>query len=396
MSDLPLINKKEEGSLRYTVVGPRNNNETDGNKEICPISLVILNRANKFQRANIFLKLSKMNFKEIISIENSNPVYDIENLSSAYRNFKMIFTNHLVDVIDNKKSIANSLKNQELSYNDLKKSGKKTIRKEVIEENLKKISNIDSDRKMQEIKKNINQELSKDISIGEKINIAIKEACSDYVFVVWSDMILNPISLKLISKIEEDNNLCTIPTIRNHKSQMVQNIVLPKEEKKSLKIVNRVPTYYRTRSLFPLDYIGIYNKSKFLEIGGYDSEIKNSVWQKMDFGYRVYTLGHEIINNLALQIGIDKNTLIPEDFIVNEENSPDYKRFYLKNMLFEIKDQETILSNLKIIEYLKTKKKFSIDAVKEFLSFREEIVKTHFKHTAKEITELLEDSIEEK
>ena len=68
-------------STPYTVIGnsPVKQNTAD---HLSEITLIVLSQGSRFQRIEYFEKLSRMGWAEIISVENQNPSYDVETLTS--------------------------------------------------------------------------------------------------------------------------------------------------------------------------------------------------------------------------------------------------------------------------------------------------------------------------
>jgi len=82
MNTIPLTTKTG-GSAVYTIVG----NEVPLPNDSGPyssITLIVLGRGGKFQRTEMFDRLSKVGWAEILSVENPNPSYDLEQLTTRY------------------------------------------------------------------------------------------------------------------------------------------------------------------------------------------------------------------------------------------------------------------------------------------------------------------------
>ena len=84
----------------------------------------------------------------------------------------------------------------------------------------------------------------------------------------------------------------------------------------------------RTNTLFPDDYVGLYDRGRFLDLGGYDREIGSAFWQLMDFGFRIYLWGYSIPVLPGFRMGY---RTLPDP--VDETVKPGYARFYAKNLV---------------------------------------------------------------
>jgi len=252
----------------YTAVGGRERSASNG------ISAVILNRTG-LPRRSFFQELEKTGFDNVISIESASVHFDIEEMAERFPFVRFILP-----------------ENQ--------------------------------------------------INLGEQINLAASEIESPLFFVLRNDMKLvaggnaRRMAERLSVNSEEDaktekntgfKRLCTVPLIMNSNYGALPTLVMPMTHNRKMKTVFSEPQQEGELSIFPYDGIGIYDRQRFIQIGGYDTTINNPHWQLMDFGFRAYLWGEEISLNLHYKISCD-GELPPQDFTV-EEN---YRRFYLKNL----------------------------------------------------------------
>jgi len=254
----------------YTAVGGKERIASTG------ISAVILNRQGSFPRRSFFQELEKTGFDNVISIETSSPHYDIEDLSSRFPFVRFILPEN-------------------------------------------------------------------DINLGEQINLAASEIESPLFFVLRSDMkiIAGGTARRMaerlsVSQEEIDENggkrpgfkrLCTVPVIVNSNYEVFPSLVSPVTHRRKMKTVFFEPHVEGDLSLYPFDGIGIYDRRRFINTGGYDATLKNIHWQLMDFGFRAFLWGEEIALNLQLKLSCDAEIPV-ENYTVEES----YRRFYLKNL----------------------------------------------------------------
>ena len=169
--------------------------------------------------------------------------------------------------------------------------------------------------------------LSEDVTIGERINMAIAESNGRYNLVIWNDQKCPTISTKLIRRIDERDALCTVPVLQNTRGEVLPTIQAPAFYNKQLRVVPLPPLKDKTPSVYPFDYCGIYNKERFTLTGGYDFLLSTSYWQKLDFGFRAFMWGEQIICDTAFRINYYGD--VPSDDTTREQS---YKLFYLKNL----------------------------------------------------------------
>ena len=225
---------------------------------------------------------------------------------------------------------------------------------------------------------------------GEQINIGIEEAESDFVFVIWNNMKISytSLSVRLIEYLYDEKPICTVPVLKNMDNNMIPSISIPAFQKKSLKIIFTFPKRKGVKSLFPFDYAGIYNREKYLYCGGYDFSIKNSYWQKMDFGMRVNLWGEKIVCFTALQTSYIADSLA-------DDNSIDqyYRKFYLKNLAVRFNGDSGYLPGSRFLQYLSRSGEGFFTAKKNFEEARKwvELNKFRFKYDCRSLTELWKD-----
>ncbi|MBN2051484.1 MAG: glycosyltransferase [Spirochaetales bacterium] len=172
--------------------------------------------------------------------------------------------------------------------------------------------------------------LHKEAGVGEQINIGMAEAAGRYVLVLWNDMKIQQVTVlaRVVEKLQESGVLAVVPVLQNQKQQIIPSIQAPAFYRKALKVLTLQPSADGAVTLFPFDYVAVYNKESFLLLGGYDYTIANSYWQKMDFGFRTYMWGSRILCHTGMQFRY--GTDIPM-----EDTTPDesYRRFFLKNLV---------------------------------------------------------------
>jgi len=301
---------------QYTAVGGKERIASTG------ISAVVLNRTGQHQRRSFFADLEKTGFDNIISIESCAPHYDIEELSGRFPFVRFILP-------------------------------------------------------------------EKALNLGEQINLAASEIDNPLFFVIRSDMkfIAGGTARRMAERLivaanEAGENeittgfkrLCTVPVIMNANYESMPTLTAPMTQRKKLQSAFLEPHTEGDLSLYPFDAVGIYDKTRFIQTGGFDITIKNNFWQLMDFGFRAHLWGEEIA--LSLQLKLSYNGEMPsEDTTVNH----DYKRFYLKNLAPIFRSDYAHLPLYCFPSFLvKTGEEIS-SAWKEFKECRKWVVKNKFR-----------------
>jgi hypothetical protein len=270
MSTIPTTFNETPAS--YTAVGGKERFASTG------LSAVLLNRGGRYPRRAFFQELEKTGFDYVISIESSPERYDMEELSNRFPYLRFILPR-------------------------------------------------------------------REVSLGEQINLAASELDSPLFFVLWNDLAIfagggaGRMAERLSGKTEEsDENgadekrspfkrLCTVPVIQNSRFETLPSLIAPAVFRKKIRTVFFTPRYEGQLSLYPFDGVGIYDRERFIRLGGFDGTLQNTYWQFMDFGFRAQLWGEEI--GLGQQIKLSYDGEIPAE---NNTAEASYRRFYLKNL----------------------------------------------------------------
>jgi hypothetical protein len=272
MNTIPTI--FNEKITPYTAVGGKERVASTG------ITAIVLNRPGLPRRA-FFQDLEKTGFDNIISIESCAPHYDIEELSLRFPFIRFILPEN-------------------------------------------------------------------EINLGQKINLAASEIESPLFFVLRSDMkiIAGGTARRMAERLSintdetEENQshnisekktgfkrLCTVPLIMNSNYETLPSLITPLTQRKKIRTYFSEPYNEGDLSLYPFDGIGIYDRQRFINTGGFDVTLNNTYWQLMDFGFRSFLWGEEISLNLHFKLSCDD-----EPSSENYSIGNDYRRFYLKNL----------------------------------------------------------------
>ncbi|MCL2066628.1 MAG: hypothetical protein FWG99_04095 [Treponema sp.] len=254
----------------YTVVGGEERRAATG------LTAVILNRQGRYPRRTFFQELEKTGFDNVVSIESSSEIYDVEELSGRFPFLRFILP--------------------------------KT-----------------------------------ELTLGEKINLAALEIENPLFFVLWNDLkfIAGGTAARMVERLSCVNDegevngkksnrfkrLCTVPVILNSRYEILPTIITPVSQRKKMRTLLMEPGVEGMASLYPFDGVGIYDRKRFISLGGFDNSLKNAHWQSMDFGFRAYLWGEQIA--LGQQIKLSYDGQMPVEDSTAEAS---YRRFYLKNI----------------------------------------------------------------
>ncbi len=234
--------------------------------------------------------------------------------------------------------------------------------------------------------------LHKSMTRGEQINLGIQEASGQYVFVFWNDMkVISPLTVSLMKKLHESERLCTVPILQNTRMETVPSIMVPAFYRKTIKLIPMVPQQSEVKSLFPFDYCGLYHRKRFLLTGGFDPQMKNPYWQKVDFGFRSHMWGESIRCDTSFRLRYLAEQE-PEDTTPDES----YKLFFLKNLTIHFGGDMGSLPIGRFFSYYLRSGSGLVSAIREFRETRNWVKrnKYRFVRDAKSVTDLWEEAEE--
>ncbi|MDR2900877.1 MAG: hypothetical protein LBV20_05105 [Treponema sp.] len=311
----------------YTVVGGIQKAGSTG------LSAILLNRGGRYPRRTLFQELEKSGFDYIVSIEGLEERYDVEDLSSRFPSVKFIL-------------------------------------------------------------------LKQALSIGEQINLAVSEIPSPLFFVLWNDIRIlhGGGAAKIAERMLRDEHdlfsaehnqsaykrLCTVPVIQNSQFETLPTCMSPAFYKKSLKTVPSSTSKEGGISLYPFDGVGIYDRERFIQLGGFDPTLSAPHWQLMDFGFRSWLWGETIASTQLVRMSYDGD--IPSEDSTAEES---YKRFYLKNIAPVFRGDLAHIPLRRYLSYVRKSGDGVFEAWEDFSAAREwvEINQYRFKSDAQTLIE---------
>ena len=257
----------------YTVVGGTERRAPTG------LSAVILNRGGRHPRYSYFEELEKAGFDYVLSMESSSTRYDLESLSQSFPFVRFVL-------------------------------------------------------------------LQEPVSPGEEINLAAAELSSPLFFVLRNDLKIlrggaaDRMADRLlvggipgaVEKGRQYKRLCTVPLVQDGRSEVMPTIISPalvpeRNLMAAFRTIPYVPRKEGLASLYPFDGIGIYDRDRFIRLGGFDPCIQNFHWQLMDFGFRSFLWGEEIASTQYIKLAYD-GTIPQEDTTLGGS----FFAFYLKNL----------------------------------------------------------------
>ncbi|MCR5612106.1 hypothetical protein [Treponema sp.] len=167
------------------------------------------------------------------------------------------------------------------------------------------------------------------VTAGDLINIGMAECESEYVLVLRDTLQISSFVVlpNAAQKLAEKQNYCYVPRLVIDKNQPLSTNFIPFVQKGVFKVESTLNASDSIPTLYPLDFIGMYNRKKFIQLGGFDYTIESPYWQNLDLAFRAWLWGEKILSTTSFQLSYLENGPV-EDTTSNLSQF----RFYLKNL----------------------------------------------------------------
>ncbi|WP_191017037.1 hypothetical protein [Treponema zioleckii] len=169
-------------------------------------------------------------------------------------------------------------------------------------------------------------------SVGDLINIGMSEVspANEYVLVLRDNIRITSdlLNANLAAKLVEKSPFCVTPRLLTKENNSFPILFSPFVKKSVLSVTASSAVSDRMPNLYPFDFVGLYNRDKFIRLGGFDYTITASYWQNLDLAFRAWLWGERI--NFSTTFSLSYNSDIDvEDMSANQSSN----RFYLKNLV---------------------------------------------------------------
>lgn len=229
--------------------------------------------------------------------------------------------------------------------------------------------------------------LGREASVGDRLNVGIREARSPVALALWSDMTVPALSLRIVERVESFRAVCVVPALRNERNETMPSVIAPAFYRSYFRTIPAQPGSEGNPTLFPYADVGFFDCERFDRIGGYDPAITNPYWQRLDFGVRAHLWGERIA--VLPSVRVDATRALPP-----EDTTPDasYARFHLKNLAIRFVRDQGRLPPRQLIPFL-TRSGLGLAAgIREFRDVRAWVGahRYRFVQDARRMTELWE------
>lgn len=213
-------------------------------------------------------------------------------------------------------------------------------------------------------------------SDGELINLAMSEVDSEYVLVLRDNLYIPSgiILQNLGERLTKENYYCIVPRLLDQNKSGIPTQFVPSVEKKSFRVEEIAGITDGTKTIFPFDYIALYNRKKFIQLGGFDYTIQSPYWQNLDLGLRSWLWGEQTRLTTMLHF-----SYIDEIPLAEKAYNLDYLRYHLKNELPKFRNDHAHISNLSFFGFRNHSSCGLLEARRQFSAAKKWVERNKYK-----------------
>ena len=213
-------------------------------------------------------------------------------------------------------------------------------------------------------------------SDGEIINLAMSEIDADYVLILRDSLYIpsGVVLANLAERLLAENIYCVVPRLMDKNKNGLYTLFTPGAEKSHFVIDSSSFVTDGKKTVYPKDYIGLYNRKKFIQLGGFDYTIQSAYWQNLDLAVRSWLWGEETKLTTMLQFSyIDEPPV--EDRTINQ----DYLRYHLKNEVPKYKNQMAFIKKSSFVKFLFLSSCGYLEAKRQFNAAKDWVEKNKYR-----------------
>ncbi len=226
-----------------------------------------------------------------------------------------------------------------------------------------------------------------DVNIGDLINLGMSESASPYVLVVHDDMCMDDLlfNATLAKKLIAQKQFCFVPRLLTRDKQSVPVRFIPSVNKSVFYVESSISIGDGVNTLYPFDHAGLYDRQKFMQLGGFDYTITAPYWQKLDLFVRAWLWGETISLSTSMQFVYGQDVPVEDNTV-----ELSYLRFYLKNLLPSFQSDHAVLSVGKFFHYRRRSRCGLSEDVKQFRDARRWVQENKYRYK-KDAASLIQD-----
>ncbi|MFW5827530.1 MAG: hypothetical protein ACOCU4_05540 [Alkalispirochaeta sp.] len=187
--------------------------------------------------------------------------------------------------------------------------------------------------------------LTRELNTGAQINLGMRHLDADRALVLWSTMEPPSGVERAVAHLKE-RTVIIAPQLRGERGEVLPVLQAPALQRRSLRVLSLPLRTDRSATLFPFDFVGLYDRNLFLRFDGFDEEIQNPFWQKLDFGFRTHLWGGRIFAVSTFRASY-QTMPEPED----QTSDRSYARFFAKNLAIRVTTEGAQIPKLHFIAF---------------------------------------------
>lgn len=186
------------------------------------------------------------------------------------------------------------------------------------------------------------------VTVGEMINIGMAQTSMPYVLVVRDSLKLaaGGLTPHIMKKLQQNECLCVVPRLLDREKKTIPVRYIPVVNRGVFEAEPILKIYEGCWTLYPFDGIGLYNRQRFIELGGFDYTLSSAYWQLLDFSMRGWLWGERIIFSALYQFMYEADVPV-------EDTTPDRAqlRFFLKNIAPKLREDHAYIPFMRFFRY---------------------------------------------
>ncbi len=213
---------------------------------------------------------------------------------------------------------------------------------------------------------------------GELLNIGMSEIKTDYVLVIKDTLSLTGdfITSGIAEKITALKKFAVFPRLLSQGGEAFPIVFSPGVSGSTFKINSSASAVDGLPSLYPFDNIAVYNRKKFIQLGGFDYTISSPHWQTVDFFMRAWLWGEKV--ELSTLFFMTYSSAFPLEDVSADLS---YGRFYMKNLLPKFDDDHGVIPKSSLLVYLFRSGCGLMESFRQFFDARSWVNKNKYRFT---------------
>lgn len=216
-----------------------------------------------------------------------------------------------------------------------------------------------------------------EITAGEMINLGMGEITEGYVLVLWDNMSFSTklLTEKLVQRFIDDEKLCYVPFLANQQLQQIPIRMVPYVNKNNFATIAEILAPDNSATMYAFDFVGVYEKHKFIQLGGFDPTITSPYWQNLDFSLRAWLWGEEI--RIVPLLRLQYDGFVPTEDITSNASQ---LRFFIKNIAPKFSLDHSYIPKIQFFSFHRHSKLSFTDALTEFKEGRRWVEQNKYRY----------------